>query len=223
MDRSGVLRNTYEESPDDLKGVSGRSKQSSPRVGESRLTRETLLEHHEKNLKLLIDGDFQPRNFILPAPYPPSRTSLPEARRIRLADLRHGHRDSESMLLLRAIVEPYVHSASITIVEDEDGEVARLTVCNLEDSMHDPVLVKGKAVAVKQPCWSSGLNGDLYIRVDHPSDLVLLDAASDLLPAVWKKLEDGVETRDNYELKKEGDALFLKKKFRAALEMYVPR
>jgi hypothetical protein len=122
---------------------------------------------------------------------------------------------------VRSIVDPYVYSSSITVVEDERGGVARLTVCNLEDLWIDPVINREAVIAIKQPCWSPVSNGGYHIRVDHPSDLVLLDPTSELVSLIWKPTEKVERARTAEEWKTEGSTMFLKKKFRRALDWSV--
>jgi hypothetical protein len=220
MVRAEPIRNTYEEFPDELKELLERSKSSKGQVPKSTPTRDALLQDHEWHLCFLREGVLQPRNFILPSPYTPSRSSPSEARKTRIKGLRIESRDLEEVLLLRTLTNPYVYSSSITIVEDEHGDAARLTVCNLEDNMIDPVIAEGQVLAVKQPCWSVASEGGFHIRVDHPSDLVFLDSRSEILPSTWRKALEINGTRTAADWKKEGDVMFLKKRFRTALDRY---
>ena len=36
------------------------------------------------------------------------------------------------------------------------------------------MITEGSVLAVKQPCWTKLVGGGYHIRVDHPSDVVLL-------------------------------------------------
>jgi hypothetical protein len=90
-------------------------------------------------------------------------------------------------------------------------------VCNLEDNMVDGIVTEGSIVAVKQPCWSELVDGGHHIRVDHPSDLVLLKPGAALIPQAWRKTEKIDQGRDAFQWKKDGDMMFLKKRFRKAL------
>jgi hypothetical protein len=110
-----------------------------------------------------------------------------------------------------------VYSNTVTIVEDEEGHVARLTVCNLEDNMVDAIVTEGLVIAIKQPCWSELVDGGYHVRVDHPSDLVLLEADAKLVPRDWRKKEKIDLEKNATQWKKEGDTMFLKKRFREAL------
>jgi hypothetical protein len=216
-----LQRETYEDSPDDLKAVLENSKPQEGQVPSARPTRAALLKEHERHLGYLEQGMVPPRKFVLPLPYPPSMVNFSQANYVYIKSLRISSRNAKEMIIVRTVTDSYVHSSSITIIEDENGDVARLTVCNLEDSIIDPVLTKGSVLAVKQPCWSVIPDGGYHIRVDHPPDIVLLDSDRERVPTMWKELENPKNTKTATEWKKEGDIMFLKKKFRKALEWYV--
>lgn len=138
---------------------------------------------------------------------------------IYISDLNVETRDPSQILLLRSISQPYVYSSTVTIVEDEQGDVARFTVCNLEDNMIDPIITQGSVLAVKQPCWTRLVDGGYHIRVDHPCDVVLLRMGDSGVPSAWRNPENIDYTKDATQWKKEGDMMFLKKRFRVALEL----
>jgi hypothetical protein len=209
-------RNTYEEIPDELNRLLKESKEEGV-ASTSRPTRAALLKEHERQLELQATGALPPRTFVLPLPYPPSRTSIPEASQVHIDQILVNSRKSNEVLLLRAITEPYVYSSSIIIAEDEHGAVARLTLCNLEESPIDPVLSQGAIIAVKQPCWSATPDGGCHIRVDHPGDLVLLGPSHENVPPAWRQTKEFRSSKSVAEWKKEGDMMFLTKKFRKAL------
>jgi hypothetical protein len=119
--------------------------------------------------------------------------------------------------LLRTIASPYIYSTTVTIAEDQNGDVARVTLCNLEDNMIDPIVTKGSVIGIKQPCWNELVDGGYHVRVDHPSDLVLLEPGSAMIPREWGTYEKIDRGKEAAQWKKEGDMMFLKKRFRKAL------
>lgn len=218
MARSEPIRNTYEEFPDESKRLLKTTERDHGQRLATRPSKDVLIQDHAWHLHFLREGVLQSRNFILPLPYRPSRARFSQARPTRIADLRIGTRNAEEFVLLRTLTDPYVYSSSITIVEDEHGDGARLTVCNVSDLINDSVLSKGLLIAVKQPCWSAAPEGGFYIRVDHPSDLVILESSEDVLPHRWKSNKI-VPTRTAGDWKKDGDMMFLRKKFTSASRM----
>lgn len=136
---------------------------------------------------------------------------------MHISDLLIETRDSGAVLLLRAVTTPYVWSSTVTVAEDETGDVVRLTVCNLEDNVIDPIVIQGSLLAIKQPCWSQLVDGGYHVRVDHPSDMVILKPEDDIVPETWRE-NNSSASKTPSQWKKEGDMMFLKKKFRQALE-----
>lgn len=232
-------QNTYEEVPDLAKNFIKEAPDERGQRPKSKVSRDTLLKIHQKHLKLLTEGGVPVRNLTLPKPYPPARNSIHATSRkfvrtitlaihqkgsltaykAHLADLLVDSRDQHTVLLLRTIASPYVWSSTVTVVEDATGEVARLTVYNLEDNFIDPIVTEGSIVAVKQPCWTRLVDGGYHIRVDHPSDLEVLKPDDEHVPETWRS-EAVVSTDiDANRCKKDGDMMFLKKRFRRALDL----
>ncbi|KAF2845115.1 SET domain-containing protein [Plenodomus tracheiphilus IPT5] len=220
-----LLSNVYEEAPDEIKLLQAKEEQVFGTIPVSRPSRTTLLQNHNRNIKDLAEGRLPPRSFILPAPYPPARTPIFEAERIYISQVQTAARKIDTVLYVRTIADPYVYSSSITIIEDEFGSAARLTVCNLDDTTHDPLLLNGSVLAIAQPCWSLAPGNDRHIRVDHPSDLVVLDPSLDSVPLAWRRRATKSELKDAATLRRDADVMFLKKRFRKALqiERFVPR
>lgn len=80
------------------------------------------------------------------------------------------------------------------------------------------MIPKGAVLAIKQPCWSLLVDGGYHIRVDHPSDVVILKGNDTRMPQSWMNSSEVDTTKDADAWKKEGDMRFLKKRFRQALE-----
>jgi hypothetical protein len=66
-------------------------------------------------------------------------------------------------------------------------------------------------------------DGGYYIRVDHPSDLMVLDADSKSLPPSCRIHKTVGYNRTAKDWRQKGDLMFLKKKFRKALDWYAHR
>ncbi|KAJ4301243.1 hypothetical protein N0V90_003334 [Kalmusia sp. IMI 367209] len=215
-------RNTYEEAPDLAKDFIKEAPDEKGQRPKSKVSRDTLLRTHQRHLKLLSEGNVPIRNLVLPYPYPPARGPIYTTSKnvVHLSDLCIDSRDRDAVLLLHTITSPYVWSATVTIAEDETGDVARLTVCNLEDNVVDPIITEGSILAIRQPCWTRLVDGGCHIRVDHPSDFVFLKRDDDTIPEAWRNSEVTSVRKDASQCKKDGDMMFLKKRFRQALEHY---
>ncbi|KAF2112352.1 hypothetical protein BDV96DRAFT_649151 [Lophiotrema nucula] len=214
------FKNTYEEPPDRLRDLVKTALEDGELQQNS--SRDRLLSDHELHVKLLSQGNLPTKNMILPVPYIPSRVSIQDAicRKIHLVDLKVESRDADTCILLRNITSPYIYSSTIMVVEDKNGDAARLTISNLEDTMVDPITPEGTLLAVKQPCWTRLADGGYHIRVDHPSDLTLLRSDDKLVPSAWRAVKEVDKSKNVTAWKKEGDMSFLKKQFRKALECY---
>ena len=127
------------------------------------------------------------------------------------------------MLIVKAITPPYIHSATVVVVEDDMGETARLTLWNLEDTIVDPVISEHDILVIKQPCWTRLTDGGFHLRVDHPSDFAKLDSADPLVPGLWRTEPKPLGKRPAKEWKSIGDMHFLQKRFRTALDWLVPK
>lgn len=211
---------TYEEAPEQLRDLIKSPSSEKGAKPSSRSSKNALLSAHNSNLVLLSKGNVPVKNFILPEPYPPSRIAITNGTETQITNLLIDQRDPESYLIAKTITEPYMYSSSITIIEDSNGDVARLTVGNLEDTVLDPILPEGTILAIKQPCWHRQLDGGIHIRVDHPSDLVIMKSDDKIVPEKWRRPEEFEDKMNAAKYKKQGDMMFLKKKFRKALEYY---
>ncbi|KAL5397756.1 hypothetical protein PMIN02_002044 [Paraphaeosphaeria minitans] len=216
------VNNTYEEVPDLAKKFINDASNETGQRPKSKVSRGTLVRTHQQHLKLLSEGSVPVRSLVLPKPYPPARGwfAATSTKTVHLGDLQIDSRDRSAVLLLRTVTAPYVWSSTVTVAEDETGDVTRLTVCNLEDNVVDPIVTEGAIVAVRQPCWTRLVDGGYHIRVDHPSDLVLLQPYDDLVPEAWKDDDGKASNGDAAQCKRDGDKMFLKKRFRQALELY---
>jgi hypothetical protein len=219
MAKQDPVRNTYEEFADELKETLAITETEKGQVPSTKASKETLLHDHDWHLMFLAKCAMPPRNIILPLPYQPSKTPLPDTQSITLRDLYIGSRATNTLLVLRTITDPYVYSSTVTIAEDEAGDAARLTICNLDDSVDDPVVPKGLILAIKQPCWSKVPGGGYHIRVDHPVDVVILDPSDKRAPPAWRQDSEAQLCKDfGIQMKKASD-MVLKKRFRRALEL----
>ena len=73
---SDPVRNTYEEFPIELKERLSEAEAEKGATPSHTESRETLIHNHKWHLRFLVEGVLQPRNFVLPAPYTPSRVNF---------------------------------------------------------------------------------------------------------------------------------------------------
>jgi len=67
---------------------------------------------------------------------------------------------------------------SWTVVQDDAGEVERLEVVLHKEILGRDVLESGEAYRILEPYFTVGEQGELTLRIDHPSDLVVVRTES---------------------------------------------
>lgn len=153
------------------------------------------------------------------APRHCSLRQLDELEPIRLKDMLVNQRHIGKYLVCRVVAEPFFMAALTSLVEDEDGDVELLHMYNATPTYDiDPndLLPQHSVIAIKEPYLKIMIenNENYYIRVESPSDVVILEEHG---IAKWKS----PEVKSTYdELNDRGNELFLKKEYRKAVKSY---
>lgn len=153
-------------------------------------------------------------------PYPPCTVALQSLKSIYLRDLKlEGHHRGR-FLILKAICEPKRMASIMNAVEDQNGDVDRVAIYNLPiNTSINKDLPKGAFVAVKEPYYTSTIDGGVLIRIDHPSDLVQLRLPdSSLIPSSMKP--SSATSVSPTKLTEIGNAAFNWHDWHAAVECY---
>lgn len=119
----------------------------------------------------------------------------------------------------KTITAPYQSTDVVTIIEEENGNVARLVLGFQDDSssMSGPSLPINSTVAIKEPyCKFSG-GGDYVIRVDHPSDIAILRGDDPAVVLIMQFVAEGKEVTAT-QWKVAGDKAYLEKNYASAIE-----
>lgn len=122
-------------------------------------------------------------------------------------------------LLCRIVGEPFYLTAISMLVEDEDGQIENVSVYNYTTSYDvDPcdVLPMNTVLMIKEPYLKIMIsnNSDFYIRVESPSDIVVLD---DHKIEKWTPPPANLTYEQLNEL---GNKCFGKKDYRQAIRYY---
>ncbi|KAL6897058.1 hypothetical protein GGI43DRAFT_106339 [Trichoderma evansii] len=162
----------------------------------------------------------QIRSCFIGAAYPPCTLPLSSLIPIHLRDLTLETQHRGRVLIVRAFCEPNVIVAIQNAVEDELGDVDCLAIYNLLPTTEaNAVLPQGAIVAIKEPYYKRTADGGLFVRVDHPTDFVLLKPGDSIIPrsldARTKKINQSA-----IRLKEEGNAKFKRGEFQVAAEVY---
>ncbi|KAK5116852.1 hypothetical protein LTR85_009112 [Meristemomyces frigidus] len=186
----------------------------------SRQQLELSLMQQKQQLQLraqFADGHHMRQYFISQA-YPPSTTLASALRPILISDLRLETHHRGKVLFVRTFGEPVRVSGLQIAVEDQDGDVDRLSVYNVDPLLEPEQLLPNEAVfAIKEPYYKTTADGGASIRVDHPSDLVHLQPLDPMVPDSLcpRFVELGKAAAD---WKKEGNASYVKKDYIAAVD-----
>jgi len=125
---------------------------------------------------------------------------------------------------VKIISPPYVSAGSVSIVEDEFGNVDKLAIYNQGDTSILSGVPEGCFVAVKEPYYmyntpvGGGDNLDYMICVDHPSDVILLRFTDPIIPESLR-LGPLLKTADDW--RTAGDKAFIEKDYPTAIFWYV--
>lgn len=144
--------------------------------------------------------------------YRPCYLPLAQLKKIFLKDLRYGTHHRGSFLLLRVFCQPYRRSAVMAAVEDETGDVDRVTLFHTKEALRAfEVVPEGTVVTVKEPFYRMEEDGRYVLRVDHPSDMVVLDQHHKLRPEQWQNPEEIQMSALDWKL--EGNKAFVREEY----------
>lgn len=151
--------------------------------------------------------------------YLPSIEPISSLKPILLRDLRLEVHHRGRVLVAKTFCEPIQISAIQNAIEDVEGNVNRLSIYNLPSATPlDKVLPQGAVVAVKEPYFKAAADGGVMVRVDHPSDFVMLKASDSSVPPQWRTELKATMTAS--QLKDEGNTAFRHGKWQEAAEFY---
>lgn len=151
--------------------------------------------------------------------YPPSVEPICSLTPILLRDLRLEVHHIGRVLIVKTFCEPVRITAIQNAIEDIQGNVNRLSIYNFPSATRtDSVLPQGAIVAVKEPYFKATADGGVTVRVDHPSDFVLLKASDSLVPPQWRREPKANLTGSR--LKEAGNNAFKQGGWQEACELY---
>ncbi|KAK5723705.1 hypothetical protein LTR15_005404 [Elasticomyces elasticus] len=168
---------------------------------------------------IFIKGEaFSARYMFITQVYPPSTLPAGQLEPIHISDLRLETRHEGQVLLLRTIGYPLSGLAIKNAVEDDRGNVDVLAVYNIHMSVPpESLLPKGAVVAIKEPLYEEISDGKYQIRVDHPSDLVLLSGVEEYVSVPFRSV---TTERSVVDLNTDGKAASAAQDLHAAVKLY---
>lgn len=97
-------------------------------------------------------------------------------------------------------------------IEDETKDVDRLALYHTKEALRAfEILPEGTVVTVKEPFYHMEEDGRYALRVDHPSDMVVLEHHHKLCPEQWQDREETHMTALDWKL--EGDKAIKRKEY----------
>ncbi|KAL3292629.1 TPR domain-containing protein [Colletotrichum asianum] len=190
----------------------------------TRVPKEALLRMHNRYVEQqqTAGQEKAPRmvkKVVLALAYPPSCKTIKSLSPIRLDELLVETHHEEKFLVVKAISPPYQGAGTITVVEDEHGNVDKLALYNQSISNILQSIPEGTIVLIKEPYYKFSGENDYMLCVDHPSDIIRLQQGQDesLVPTPWRELQD---TREAVDLGAAGDKAFISKDLPLAVENY---
>lgn len=144
--------------------------------------------------------------------YRPCYLPLAQLKKIFLKDLKFETHHPGSFLLLRVFCQPFRKSALMAAIEDETRDVDILALYHTKEALRAfEILPKGIVVTVKEPFYHMEEDGRYALRVDHPSDMVVLEHRHKLCPEEWQDHEETHMTALNWKF--EGDKAILREEY----------
>ena len=167
-----------------------------------------------------LDREPEILDYFLPDPYPPSDRRLDEMQPISIGNLQLEKRYTGGVLFAKTIDSAIRAAAIQTIIEDEQGQAERLAVYNIDLKIDaEDFLPEDALIAIKEPTLTSATSGGYTIRIDHPSDLLILGAHNKRLPQALLEGYSGLnKTALNW--KQEGNDAYSARKYFTAILAY---
>ncbi|KAK5116876.1 hypothetical protein LTR85_009136 [Meristemomyces frigidus] len=163
----------------------------------------------------------QPGSFhfiIVTDPYLPCTKPLDDLSIIKLSDLRYEtHHRGKALVVRRAGEICIGRSSTICCVEDSEGEMEALRIFHFNAKLGHNALPQGAVFAIKEPYFTFNEHHEQQIRIDHPSDILVLGPLDDRLPVQWRQSSI---TRDSAEWKDLGNAALKRQSATEALRCY---
>lgn len=119
--------------------------------------------------------------------YPPCYKAASDLELILIRELRLETHHRGRVLVVTTFCDP-VHVLSLhSGVRDVEGGLGRLTIHSFPATLAlENILPKDACVAVKEPYYKVHTDGTVEIRVDHPSDLLVLNPYNDTPQCSWQ-------------------------------------
>lgn len=145
------------------------------------------MTHHIKRMKWsgdwVLDHVFESTQGYAPCTKPLSQ--LKEIQSLR--DLIMGSHHEGMVIFVRTFCEAVRIECHANAIEDKHGNVDRLAVFNVSAKIRSEVLLpRGVLFAIKEPFYRRANDGGVVVRVDHPTNIMILGPADEEVPDCWR-------------------------------------
>lgn len=135
--------------------------------------------------------------------------------------LENHHRGSQ--VLIRVLTPPDRVTAIMAIVEDQEGTAVLLQLYNQpQESLvgKDQILHVGHICIIKEPYFKVTSDGSYSLRVDHVSDILLLDNDDERIPVVWRSRVSSLD-ETSHDIRMQGNLAVHGRHWAEAERLYV--
>lgn len=151
----------------------------------------------------------------VPPSYPPCVAPFSELKKTMIGDLLLETHHRGTYMLVRSLLPQVRATAVMAIVEDERGDVLMVQLYHQGDD-REPLIREGTIMILKEPFLKVTLDRNYGLRVDHLSDVVLLPANDERIPAAWRRKPDHSGTAQAW--KAQGDKHFNRSEYQSAIK-----
>ncbi|KAF2087819.1 SET domain-containing protein [Saccharata proteae CBS 121410] len=127
-------------------------------------------------------------------PYPPCFQPIGELTKTTFDELTLNTYFVGTVVFVKLLTLPIRGIPLVLAGEDEHGTMRRLQFYN-QSLFEDPNILfpEGRIIAIKEPFYKSSPHDYEYIRVDHPSNIMILRQTADIIPASMRlDIEDSI-------------------------------
>jgi hypothetical protein len=127
-------------------------------------------------------------SFVPPA-YHPCTQQFVDLKPIAIKNLRLETHHRGSYIILRSMTPPYRITAVMAVMEDCNEDAVKIQLYQQEDEevrKAIDIIDTGTIMIVKEPYYKVMGDGEYGIRIDHLSDVIILDENDDRVPAAWQ-------------------------------------
>jgi len=163
------------------------------------------------------------RQSFVPLPYLPCIEPLKTLKKVYIRDLRLETNHRGRYIMLRSATPPTRLTGVMMIASDEKGDGVTLQLYHQQDEHYGPIkdlIQVNNVYIIKEPYFKTTSDGRYGVRVDHVSDISLLQGDDPIMPLIWcPSLVETGKTAAKW--KEEGNALLRKGNLGGAVTRYV--